>query len=54
LDKKNSSDSSFTSNETTKALALKFQGSTLRSARDDDYDMIRKVYQAMGQGEFLE
>ncbi|WP_243397375.1 PhnD/SsuA/transferrin family substrate-binding protein [Crocosphaera subtropica] len=36
-----------------KALQNKFQGSTLTPAKDDDYDMIRDVYRAMGQGVFL-
>ncbi len=36
------------------ALALKFKGSMLTTANDADYDMIREVYKAIGQGDFLE
>lgn len=35
------------------ALKNKFQGSTLVPAKDEDYNMIRDVYRAMGQGNFL-
>lgn len=34
-------------------LATKYKGATLATANDQDYDMIRAVYKAMGQGEFL-
>lgn len=36
-----------------KYLAAKYKGSTLTAANDQDYDMIRAVYKAMGQGAFL-
>ncbi len=35
------------------ALYNKFQGSSLVSAKDEDYNIIRDVYRAMGQGKFL-
>lgn len=35
------------------ALKNKFQGSTLTPAKDEDYNIIRDVYEQMGQGDFL-
>lgn len=35
------------------ALKNKFDGATLVGAKDEDYNMIRDVYQKMGQGDFL-
>ena len=35
------------------SLAFRFRGSTLTSADDANYDMIRQAYQAIGQGDFL-
>jgi len=38
----------------SEAMAKKFKGASLAPASDVDYDMIREVYRAIGQGEFLE
>ena len=35
------------------SLDLKFKDATLAPARDSDYDMIREVYKAMGEGDFI-
>jgi len=35
------------------SLNSKFKGATLASANDSDYDMIREVYKAMGEGDFI-
>lgn len=43
--------------EITTAIAThesKYVGSTLKPALDEDYDSIRTVYQAIGQGEFVQ
>ena len=43
--------------EITTAIAThetKYIGSTLKPAADEDYDSIRAVYQAIGQGEFVQ
>ncbi|MGK7890456.1 MAG: phosphate/phosphite/phosphonate ABC transporter substrate-binding protein [Leptolyngbyaceae cyanobacterium] len=43
--------------ELVSALALhetKYIGSTLKPALDEDYDSIRAVYEALGQGEFVQ
>jgi phosphonate transport system substrate-binding protein len=43
--------------QVTTAIATherKYQGSTLQAAQDADYDPIREVYRAIGQGNFIE
>lgn len=35
------------------AFATKFKGATLVEAKDSDYNMIREVYRAMGQDDFI-
>ncbi len=36
------------------AAESKFKGGSLVAAQDSDYDMIRQVYQAIGQGAYIE
>ncbi|MEM9542052.1 MAG: PhnD/SsuA/transferrin family substrate-binding protein [Cyanobacteria bacterium P01_E01_bin.42] len=37
----------------SEAIATKFKDATFTQAEDSDYDMIREVYRAIGQGEYL-